>query len=224
MTARAAPPAHARPEALLARRHWIFDMDGTLTVAVHDFDAMRDALGLPPGRPILEALAALERTDPTAARERREALDRMELEMAHGAREQPGARALLESLLARGARVGVLTRNGRRIADATLAAAGLDDLFDARFVLGRECAAPKPDPAGVRLLLARWDAAADDALVVGDGRFDLEAAAAAGCAAVHFDPAGGAAWPEVTTLRVASLAALDAAGGPPGAARPAASG
>ena len=215
-SARAAPPrgASAPGSAVpladdpTSRRHWIFDMDGTLTVAVHDFDAMRDALDLPPGRPILEALAALGRTDPEAARERREALDRMELEMAHGSREQPGARDLLERLLARGARVAILTRNGRRIADATLAAAGLADLFEPEFVLGRECAAPKPDPAGVELLLARWGARADDALMVGDGRFDLEAAAAAGCATVHLDATGGETWPEITTLRVSSLAAL----------------
>ncbi|MEY4949417.1 MAG: hypothetical protein RL698_1628, partial [Pseudomonadota bacterium] len=40
-------------------RHWIFDLDGTLTVAMHDFDAIRTALDLPTGRPILEALAEL---------------------------------------------------------------------------------------------------------------------------------------------------------------------
>ena len=30
--------------ALSAIRHWVFDMDGTLTVAVHDFAAIRRAL------------------------------------------------------------------------------------------------------------------------------------------------------------------------------------
>ncbi|MGH9885914.1 MAG: HAD family hydrolase, partial [bacterium] len=39
------------------RAHWIFDMDGTLTVAVHDFDAIRTELGLPQGKPMLEELA-----------------------------------------------------------------------------------------------------------------------------------------------------------------------
>ena len=27
---------------LADRRYWIFDMDGTLTVAIHDFDAIRE--------------------------------------------------------------------------------------------------------------------------------------------------------------------------------------
>ena len=183
-------------------------MDGTLTVSMHDFDAMREALGLPAGEPILEALERLDGTDPERARDTREALDAMELEMAHAAREQPGARALLETLLARGARIGILTRNGREIADATLAAAGLADLFEPASIVGRECAVPKPDPAGVRLLLDRWGADPDDALVVGDGRFDLEAAVAAGCPAVHFDPDGTAAWPEVAALRVGALGEL----------------
>ena len=199
--------APAGPD-LAGRRHWIFDMDGTLTVAMHDFDAMREALGLPPGEPILEALERLDRTDPTRARETREALDAMELEMAHAAREQPGARALLEALLARGVRVGILTRNGRAIADATLAAAGLADLFAPEFVVGRECAEPKPDPAGVHLLLARWGTDPEDAVVIGDGRFDLEAAVAAGCPAVHFDPEDRGDFPEVATLRVTALGAL----------------
>ena len=184
-------------------------MDGTLTVSMHDFDAMRAELGLPVGEPILEALDRLDATDPVAGAAKRAALDEMELRMAHEATEQPGARALLQGLLDEGRRIGILTRNGRDIADATLAAAGLADLFESDHVLGRECAAPKPDPAGVRLLLARWGAAADDAIMVGDGRFDLEAAAAAGCTTVHFDPHAKPdeplAWPDVTGRRIGSL-------------------
>ena len=40
-------------------RHWVFDMDGTLTVAVHDFAAIRVALAIPPEDDILTHLAAL---------------------------------------------------------------------------------------------------------------------------------------------------------------------
>ncbi len=187
-------------------------MDGTLTVSMHDFDAMRAELGLPEGEPILEALDRLDRTDPVAGAAKRAALDAMELRMAGEATEQPGARAVLRALLDGGRRIGILTRNGREIADATLAAAGLDDLFESDYILGRECAAPKPDPAGVHLLLERWGANAHDAVMVGDGRFDLEAAAAAGCVTVHFDPDADPdeplAWPEVTRRRVGSLEEL----------------
>ena len=40
MTTRVSP-------ALQSCRHWVFDMDGTLTVAVHDFPAIKRALGIP---------------------------------------------------------------------------------------------------------------------------------------------------------------------------------
>ena len=42
--------------SLLSRKHWIFDMDGTLTLAAHDFAAFKAANGMPPDRPILEVL------------------------------------------------------------------------------------------------------------------------------------------------------------------------
>ena len=41
------------------RNHWIFDMDGTLTISTHDFDYMRKELGLGVDEPILEALHAM---------------------------------------------------------------------------------------------------------------------------------------------------------------------
>lgn len=43
--------------------HWVFDMDGTLTVAVHDFAAIRRALEIPPEADILHYLAALPEAD-----------------------------------------------------------------------------------------------------------------------------------------------------------------
>ena len=46
-------------QLLRRRRHWIFDMDGTLTVSAHDFEHMRRELGLAPEVPILEALQAM---------------------------------------------------------------------------------------------------------------------------------------------------------------------
>ena len=70
-------------------------MDGTLTVAMHDFDAIRDVLGLPPGQPILEAIA--ERPADEAAALHRE-LDDLEIKLAAKARMQPGADTLLDLL------------------------------------------------------------------------------------------------------------------------------
>jgi HAD superfamily hydrolase (TIGR01509 family) len=194
---------------LLRRRCWIFDLDGTLTVAIHDFAAIRAALGLPPDRPILEALAELSETE---ARPRRAQLDRIEREVAGRARPAPGAAALLDSLAARGARTGVLTRNSHASALATLQAAGLERFFDPDDVVGREQAAPKPRPDGIRRLLARWRARAADAVMVGDYRFDLEAGRAAGTATVWVDALGSGLWSAHADLRVERLDQLLAPG------------
>ena len=45
------------------RGHWIFDLDGTLTVSAHDFEHMRRELGLEPQAPILEALQAMPESE-----------------------------------------------------------------------------------------------------------------------------------------------------------------
>ena len=87
---------------LADRKFWIFDMDGTLTVPAHDFDAIRTELGLPQGRPILEQICGDARG--ARARELLARLDGIEWEIAAGAVAHPGARELLD----------FLTRNGGR--------------------------------------------------------------------------------------------------------------
>jgi HAD superfamily hydrolase (TIGR01509 family) len=188
-----------------ARRHWIFDMDGTLTVAVHDFDAIRAELGLEPRKPILEQLAELPES---RARELFARLDALELELARQARAAEGASHLLESLADRGARLGIVTRNSHGNALETLRFAGLEGFFAPECVLGREAAAPKPDPQGIRHLLARWNAAPGSAVMVGDYRFDLIAGRAAGTATVYVDPDGAFPFAEHADVSVDSLVAL----------------
>lgn len=188
--------------SLLAHRHWIFDMDGTLTLAVHDFDAIRAELGLPEGRPILEALA--ERRDgERAALTRR--LDAIEERLAREARPQPGAEALLRALADRSAQLGILTRNSRENALLTLETAGLAAYFLPEDVLGRDEAAPKPSPDGVLQLLARWRAEAGAAVMVGDYRYDLLCGRAAGTKTVYLDPSGRFDFSELADLRIRRL-------------------
>lgn len=188
-----------------ARSGWIFDLDGTLTVAVHDFDAIRAEIDLPRGRPILEALAAL----PEAERRWRYArLDAIERELARLARPAPGAEALLDRLLGRGARLGILTRNSHAIALETLRVAGLACFFDSAHVVGREAALPKPEPDGVHLLLEAWSLPPSDAVVVGDHVSDLRAGRVAGTATIHVDVAGAFRWSEHADRCVRSLAEL----------------
>lgn len=190
---------------LLLRPAWIFDLDGTLTVAAHDFDAIRAELGLSPGLPILEQLAALP---PATAAPLHQRLGEIEGELADQARPQPGAAALLAGLQARGIQLGILTRNRRDLALRTLRAAGLQGHFDEADVLGRDDAPPKPSPAGLRELLDRWGMEGRDAVMVGDYLFDLQAGRAAGAATVHFDASGVFPWPEHSDRQVDRLDAL----------------
>lgn len=190
---------------LKQKKYWLFDMDGTLTCAMHDFDAIRAKLDLPIGVPILEALAAMPADQ---ALEKHRGLDKLELDMAAGAKPQPGCIELLEHLAAMQLQMGIVTRNGKEIAYATLKACGLEHFFNEQTIIGRHCCAAKPDPAGIHLLLQRWSAKAEQAVMVGDYLFDLEAGLAAGVATVHMDVSGRFEWPHLSTHSVTSLTQL----------------
>lgn len=172
---------------LSKRSYWIFDMDGTLTMPVHDFDAIRDELGLPQGRPILEQLAELPVEKAAMLRRR---LEGIEHEIARSAVKQPGSSELLTALQSRGATIGILTRNSHRNALTTLEACGLAGFFDPRYVVGREMCDPKPSADGINQLLDRWGATPDEAVMVGDFLFDILAGREAGTATVFVDNHG----------------------------------
>ncbi|AVO61415.1 HAD family hydrolase [Pseudomonas chlororaphis] len=158
-------------------RHWVFDMDGTLTVAVHDFAAIREALGIPSEHDILTHLAALPAAEAAA---KHAWLLEHERDLALGSRPAPGAVELVRELAARGYRLGILTRNARELAHVTLEAIGLADCFAVEDVLGRDEAPPKPHPGGLLKLAAAWEVAPAEMVMVGDYRFDLDCGRAAG--------------------------------------------
>ena len=188
---------------LCDKRHFVFDMDGTLTIATHDFVAMREALGLPDDSSILEGIAA----KPEAERARLSAkLNELELEYARDARPQPGAAELLEALRSRGARLAILTRNDKQLAELTLDVCGLRTFFDDALILGRDEHAPKPAPDGIVHLMQHWNATHGSTVMVGDYVYDLKAGRAAGVTTVHFDEQGLFRWPELTDVRVQRLA------------------
>ncbi|MEO0771377.1 MAG: HAD family hydrolase, partial [Cyanobacteria bacterium J06649_4] len=183
----------------------IFDMDGTLTESLHDFPAISRALGLPPNEPILEAL---DRLPPDELAKRQKQLTDIEIEIAHKATPQPGARALLSDLQSQGKRIGILTRNTKDIAHITLEACGLTDFFHPEDILGRSCCAPKPKPDGILNLLSRWSLNPADAVMTGDHKFDLLTAKNAQVAAVYLDPQRLFPWKAHADYVVDSLEAL----------------
>jgi HAD superfamily hydrolase (TIGR01509 family) len=191
------------------RTHWIFDMDGTLTLSIHDFEAMRRDLGLPKGMAILEALALLPEAE---AAPKRQQLADMELEIARRSQPQPGAIELLETLLANGKTIGILTRNSKLGAVETLKVTGLLPFFAEEAILSRDCCAPKPNPDGIWKLLNQWQASPETSVMVGDYVFDLQTGRAAGTATVHLDTSGLFPWPDQADVKVTDLQTLQELG------------
>ncbi|MEK0268020.1 hypothetical protein QT383_19635 [Stenotrophomonas rhizophila] len=58
--------------------------------------------------------------------------------------------ALVRTLQGTGCRLGILTRNVRSLAQVTLQAIGLGDVFAEDDIIGRDEAEPKPSPAGLQ--------------------------------------------------------------------------
>ena len=190
---------------LRGRRYWIFDLDGTLTKPVHDFEAIRRMLGVPSGRGILEWLEALSPAEraPLVA-----ALDRHEYELAESAEAADGADAILDAVVRSGCRLGIVTRNNAENVAVTLRAAGLGSYFAAESIMSRDNARPKPDPDGINQLLERWQGERAAAVMVGNHRHDLAAGRAAGVETVHVDSEGVFVWSDLTDVRVMSLREL----------------
>lgn len=185
-------------------RHWVFDMDGTLTVAVHDFAAIRVALNIPPEDDILTHLAALPAEE---AQAKHAWLLEHERDLAIASQPATGAVELVRELAGRGVQLGILTRNARELAHVTLEAIGLADCFPVESVLGRDEAPPKPHPGGLLKLAEAWDVSPSEMVMVGDYRFDLDCGRAAGTRTVLVNLPDNP-WPELTDWHAADCRAL----------------
>lgn len=184
------------------RTAWVFDLDGTLACAQHDFDGMKAALGLPLHLPLLEGIEALD------AAGRRAAWDEVaswEWRLAADATPAPGVHALIDGLRDAGCAVGVLTRNTARTAWRTLDAIGLADRFEPAHVLGREDAAAKPAPDGILRILGSWGADVGRGVMVGDSVHDVGAGRAAAVLSVLVDPTPPPAVRDVADVVVPDL-------------------
>lgn len=152
----------------------IFDMDGTLTVPVLDFAAIRKEIGLTAeGGDLARKIREMP---PDFAQAAWAVIERHEALATDQARLQPGATTLLETCRERGLRLGLLTRNTRRSVD------GLCRRFALRFdtVVTREFPHIKPHPEPVLHICRQWCLPTHRTLVVGDYRHDLESGRAAG--------------------------------------------
>ena len=170
----------------------LLDFDGTLTEpGALSFPTIREAIDCPPGRPILEFLAALP--DPADRERRTGILESFELEAAAASKPNRGAEAAVLAVKERGLPVALISRNGLRSIQRALDNFPRLTTEDFDLVLAREAQPrPKPAPDGVLLAARRLHVDPSRLLVVGDYVFDLEAGRAAGALTVLLRNGDGA--------------------------------
>jgi HAD superfamily hydrolase (TIGR01549 family) len=195
------------PTTFASYSHWVFDLDGTLTVAVHDFAAIRRELDIPEGSDIIGHLRSLPSHHAQPLYDR---LQEIELELAGMTQAAAGALALLQQLQSNGVQLGILTRNTRENALRSLELAGLGSFFEPAHVMGRYEALPKPDPDGIHRLAKIWGIDSKTTVMVGDYQYDLQAGRSAGALTVHVDSTRNFRWPDLTDVSVATLVELSA--------------
>lgn len=154
----------------------IFDLDGTLTVPLLDFDQIRRETGVESG-PLLETLQAMP---PWRRAVVESILIHHELAAARASQLNPGVKSVTAALSAAGIKQAVLTRNCRRSTNITLQRHGLK--FDA--VITRENEPVKPSPQPVLDLCKAMLVKPHETIVVGDYLFDIESGKAAGARTV----------------------------------------
>jgi phosphoglycolate phosphatase len=169
----------------------ILDVDGTVATCPYDFDGMRaavtrvaakwgvDAASLA-GQGIIERIALIaERLGERGGgfrKEAEQAVCALEVAAAETAHLLPGAAAALARLRQHGLKIGLITRNCR-----AAAARVLSGLRDYDVLLTREDVPDaKPHPDHVLRAAAALGCRPDQAAVVGDHAFDMQAGRAAG--------------------------------------------
>ena len=151
----------------------LLDMDGTITKPYIDWRRLREEIGAPEGIPLLDYIYGL----PGGEREKAlGTLEEREEEAALNAPLEEGAGELLRELRAMGVRTALVTNSNRRCAEIVLERLGVEpDL-----VLSREDGRIKPSPDLVRKAVEALGVSPEEAVMVGNGSYDLKASEAAG--------------------------------------------
>ena len=178
---------------------FLFDIDGTLVSMELDFVQIRkevDALLVSHGYPeerlhktasTLETITSaveymqVEGLDWELAKKEAETyLESVELEAASKAVLIKGADTVLKLLKDSRKKVGVITRNNRRVVLSILEKSGLSLYVD--IVLARDDVEKvKPDPDHVLRALEKLNSSPDKTVVIGDHIFEIEAGNTVGC-------------------------------------------
>jgi len=179
----------------------IFDMDGTITEPVFDFEAI--------DREILEAtgLSGDIDTFPPDMREIAwEIIIRHERHAAGRQQIKPGTHDLLALCREAGVPCGLLTLNCREHVDALIRKFNLE--FD--IIITREHPNPKPHPAPVFEMTRRWGVTPAETLLVGDFIHDIQCGRNAGTATCFFRNPGCKDFSNEADITVSSMKELAA--------------
>jgi HAD superfamily hydrolase (TIGR01549 family) len=149
----------------------LFDMDGTLTQPLLDFDQIRRDIGIGNG-PILESIKKMNHEEKRVAEK---ILHGHEDRAAEESNLNAGCMELLKWIEDKKIETALVTRNTRRSVQTVFQRHGLH--FD--ICITREDGKYKHDPAPLFLACERLGIRPDDAWMVGDGYHDIEAGAAA---------------------------------------------
>jgi HAD superfamily hydrolase (TIGR01509 family) len=178
-------------------------MDGTLTEPMLDFPQIKTDMGIGDG-PILESLALL---GDTRRQEAEAVLLRHEEIAAENSSLNPGCRELLDLLATQKIPVALITRNSRLSVDTVIRRHGLEIAIR----ITREDGPFKPSPFPLKLACQRLGIEPQTAWMVGDGQYDVEAAAAAAIPSIwisHGKPRHFAAEPWMTVGNLHELAEI----------------
>lgn len=158
----------------------LFDMDGTLTVPNIDWKELRARVGVAEGVGIMEHIYAL-----SGVEARRADLIVRETEMTSvcDAVANQGLGQLFDQLENKPWKRALITNNHREAMERVVST------FDLRFdlLMSREDAPLKPAPDLLLLALERFEISPEEAVFIGDGRYDREASAAAGVRYIHLE-------------------------------------
>ena len=194
----ASPATQARYYSRVQSLRWpvvLFDLDGTvldtveLIRASHEY-ALREVLGLRLSDEALMAGIGTPLRDQMLKFDAAKADDLYDTyrvwnhaNTARLARRYDGVDDILVALETAGARLGIVTSKSQDAVDLVLKALPAPIIWNTTITYD-DCALHKPHPEPLRVALARLDAKPEDAVYIGDSPFDLQAANAAGCAAI----------------------------------------
>ncbi len=151
----------------------IFDMDGTITRPSIDWRALRERIGAAPGRTIIDHIEGL---GPAEAERANRILVETEMEACVHSDLNEGALEMLDYLRGQNVRTALVTNNHEEGMRVVLERHGLR--FDV--ALSRDDGVLKPSADLIRRALEALGLRPEEALSIGDGRYDLEASAGAG--------------------------------------------